>query len=141
MNESGFWQWLRDKMRCYWDAERIENGLACGVPDVNYGVPSHQGWIELKWLKKFPVRKTTKVRIHHWTGVQKQWLLRRGKVSGNCWMMIRVEDEVFLFSYDQTMLVETWTKSEWRMNCRFYSTVGAFKAMPFFQLLEKGHKV
>ena len=136
--ESDFWKFLRDKMTGYWTAERVENILTAGTPDVSYGVPSHQGWIELKYMRQFPKRDTTKVKIKHWEPIQKQWIVKRGMVSGNCWMMIRVEDEIFLFSYDQTYLVEEWTKREWRMNCSGYWTAGAFDPMAFFKLLEAG---
>lgn len=59
----------------------IENRVGIGTPDVNY----LDGWIECKWVRRWPVREETIVEIDHFTKEQKLWLRerwRRGGVTG-----------------------------------------------------------
>jgi len=138
MNESEFWQFLKDKMKQYWTADRIEDMLKAGIPDVSYAVPNHQGWIELKYMKEFPKKNTTKVRIYHWTPIQKAWMRKRGRVNPNVWLLVMVDEEIFLFSYKQLIFIEEWTAAEWRAKAAGYWYKGAFDAMQAFQTLNTG---
>ena len=52
-----------------WDAVAVENPVHPGTPDVNCIL----GWIELKWLRAWPVRADTVVKIEHFTRQQRVW--------------------------------------------------------------------
>lgn len=114
MNESSFWVYLKGLMKQRWDATRIESDTGAGIPDVSYGVPTGNGWIELKYLPAFPKKSSTPIKMSHFTSQQKMWLKRRGRIAGNVWLLVRVEDEFFLFDWQQALLCEAWNQNEWR---------------------------
>lgn len=95
--ESNLWRYLKKKIGKEWDATRHEDLIGSGVPDVSFGYRGNNGWIELKYLKKFPVRATTRIRIPHLTGAQCNWLINRNVKGGNCWILIQIANEYFLF--------------------------------------------
>lgn len=78
------------------DAFSVENPCRPGTPDVNYV----EGWIELKWLEKWPVREATIVRIEHFTPQQRVFLMRRWRKGGNVYLLLQVKDEWLLFDGD-----------------------------------------
>ena len=52
-SEKQFWNLLRDKLpinKMY----RVENKVTKGMPDIHYIHKGKSGWIELKYLDKFP---------------------------------------------------------------------------------------
>lgn len=75
------------------DAVAVENPANPGTPDVNY----IEGWIELKWLRSWPARQDTIVRIDHYTNQQKIFAVRRRRKGGNCWLLLQVRDQWLLF--------------------------------------------
>lgn len=73
----------------------IENPLGPGTPDVNYVL----GWIELKWLRRWPMKETTTVQLPHFTLQQRRWLRDRWKVGAdNAWLLLQVQREWLLFT-------------------------------------------
>ena len=68
-------------------------GVPAGTPDVNYS----EGWIELKWLRYWPVRDNTVVRIDHFTDKQREFLKRRWELGGNAWLLLQRRQEWLLF--------------------------------------------
>lgn len=74
------------------DAVPIENPIRAGTPDVNY----IEGWIELKWLKTWPIRAGTIVQIPHYTDQQKIWHYRRRRAGGQSWFLLQVRREWLL---------------------------------------------
>lgn len=99
MDESGFWSYIEKGMKGRWDASRHEDLLGLGVPDVSFGCGGQNGWIELKYLPKFPKRPATPVKIRHYTNEQKIWLRKRGKAGGSTWLFLRIEKEFLLFHW------------------------------------------
>lgn len=85
------WASLKKAMGSRWHAQRHEDVLAQGIPDVSYGASGVQGWIELKCLEAWPVRPDTVVKIDHLTQEQRAWLYLRGKAGGRTWLLLRVE--------------------------------------------------
>ena len=109
MNESKMWQYLQPKLKVLHPI-RIENVLSYrGIPDVNYAF----GWIELKYIKDYPKRPTTPVRIRHYTSLQKNFLCRRLRMGENMFVLLRVKNDWFLFAdeYSFSILGEM-TKSK-----------------------------
>ena len=117
MNESTLWDYVKKGMSGRWLATRIETVTSLGVPDVTYSVKGVHGWIELKWVPKAPVKQSTKMRLSHLTEQQKQWIFSRGKLAGDVWLLVRVEDEFFLFDHKFIHDIQQMTIDEWRVNC------------------------
>ena len=85
MSESAMWDAIRPVLKKY-HPTRIESPMSPGVPDVNYTY----GWIELKYLERWPVRPTTPVRIEHFTKQQRVWLTRRVVAGGRAFLLLKV---------------------------------------------------
>jgi len=85
MSEANYWTKVRP-MLFGWDPVRIENRAALGTPDVNH----IHGWIELKWMPKWPVRADTPVTIDHFTAQQKTWLRRRCVSGGKAHVLLGI---------------------------------------------------
>lgn len=72
----------------------VENPVRPGTPDVNY----IEGWIELKWLRRWPANSWTNVRIDHFTIQQRRFLRDRYERGGNAWLLLQVGREWLLFT-------------------------------------------
>ena len=72
----------------------VENPVRPGTPDVNYV----EGWIELKWLRRWPKQADTVVRLEHFTLRQRRWLRDRCKAAGQAWLMLQCGQEWLLFT-------------------------------------------
>jgi len=78
------------------DATSVENPAYPGTPDIQF----IGGWIECKYLEDWPVRKTSTVRIPHFTQQQRVWLLRRElarkklpkelRICGRCYLILYI---------------------------------------------------
>lgn len=90
------------------DAVPVENPVMPGTPDVHY----MDGWIELKWLRAWPARPGTIVRIEHYTPQQKLWIRRRHLAGGNVFLLLQVRKEWMLFTHPATMEVGKLTKQQ-----------------------------
>lgn len=76
------------------DAVAVENPAYPGTPDVNY----IGGWLELKWLRRWPENADTDpVLIRHFTQQQRVWLSRRCRRGGRAWLLLQVGQEYLLF--------------------------------------------
>lgn len=74
------------------DPISVENRVGPGTPDVNF----IEGWMELKWLRRWPVTDSV-VSVRHFTKQQRVWALRRWRRGGNVWIMLQVGHEWLLF--------------------------------------------
>lgn len=72
----------------------VENPIIPGTPDVNY----IGGWIELKWLRRWPKLISSTVKIDHFTPQQRHWLRKRWEMGGSAWLLLQVRLEWLLFS-------------------------------------------
>ncbi len=76
------------------DAVSVENPAGPGTPDVNY----IGGWIECKWLRAWPKRVGTVVKLDHPLLIsQKVWIKRRIRRGGRAWVMLQRGREWLLF--------------------------------------------
>lgn len=76
------------------DAMSVENPVGPGTPDINF----IGGWIECKWLRAWPKKPETPVRLDHpLTPQQKAWLRRRRRRGGEAWVMLQCGREWLLF--------------------------------------------
>jgi hypothetical protein len=104
MSEHRLWEYLRDGMGGAWAAQRHEDKLSTGIPDVSYSISRH-GWIELKYISTKPSKSTSILRIPHYTEDQRNWLTSHGSRAGLCFLLLQVE---------KTYMVFDWTKA-WRV--------------------------
>lgn len=72
----------------------VENGGCCpGTPDVAY----IGGWIETKWLREWPARPDTVVRLDHpLTPQQRLWHRLHARLGGVSWVLLQVRQEWLL---------------------------------------------
>lgn len=70
----------------------VENPCLPGTPDVNYV----EGWVELKWLREWPSKAETPVRLDHYTVQQKVWAYLRRRAGGQCWFLLQCGREWLL---------------------------------------------
>ena len=104
-DEKALWQYIKNQMGNIWDAQRHEDKITLGIPDVSFGANGINGWMELKHVKKYPVKLKSPIIIRHFTNYQKLWLERRQKYAGNCWLLIRIEEDFYLFEGNKIRLV------------------------------------
>jgi len=84
--EQAMWQALRPIMLGT-HAVRIESSsTGAGIPDVECIF----GWMELKYLDKWPARCNTKIRIKHFTKEQRSWLLLRERLGEATFLMVKI---------------------------------------------------
>ncbi len=94
------------------DAVPIENRLKAGTPDVNYV----GGWMELKWLRNWPVYGGF-VMLPHYTHGQRLWLRRRGKRGGVAMLVLQVNKHWLFFDWEYSWWVgRTETKVDLERN-------------------------
>lgn len=112
MIETSAWDSIQPTLKALGlDPIRVENVLHPGHPDVDY---TH-GNIELKYMKAFPVRPETKVRVPKLEGEQVAWITRRTQKGGLAWLLVRVGSEWFLWAGKDVWEVrQGLTQAEWR---------------------------
>lgn len=93
------WQYLARSLRGRWHAQRHEDRLTPGIPDVSWACEGKDGWLELKALRAWPKRADTPVRVGL-TAEQAAWLEARGRLGGGrCHVLVRVGQEHLLFDW------------------------------------------
>lgn len=103
------------------DGVSIECPIQPGVPDVNYTL----GWLELKWLKEFPKRETTAVKIPHWSPSQKAWISKRLKAGGRVHVLIQCKREWVLLGGEKAIKhLNQATRLQLIEFCDWYSNNG-----------------
>jgi Mesyanzhinovviridae DNA helicase len=85
----------------------VEMKFGRGTPDVNY----IEGWIELKWLRGWPVKEGP-VAISHYTNHQRLWLKRRWEKGGKSFLLLQVKKEWLIFAGCDAPPVGTLTREE-----------------------------
>lgn len=112
-NEAAMRQYIRDGLhRVGFLTTHHEDMLNVGLPDMSYSGNQQHGWIELKYLRAWPKRVDTVVRIEHYTKEQRAWLLRRGQLGGNCFLLLRVGREHLLLGWITAQLVGELNRTE-----------------------------
>ena len=96
---------------------RIENSFFKGIPDVNYLINGCEGWIELKYREKFPVRTKTPIKLNHFTKEQKLWHKIRVENGGRTFMFLKIDKTYYLFKGDNIQLVGSLNRKEMENKC------------------------
>jgi len=83
-----------------WDVQSHEDQFSEGIPDLSFGHQGINGWIELKQIATWPFSPQGLAKPQKFTSEQVNWLLRRGKKGGHCFILVKVgKDEYFLFDH------------------------------------------
>jgi len=114
--EKALWDTLRKGMQGRWVAQRFEDKLSYGIPDVGFvlkeGGP--YGFIELKRIRAFPKRGATPVRIphtNHWK-IQQAWIERVGGLTNAVFLLLQVDRDYFLFDWNAAQVVGQLCKQD-----------------------------
>lgn len=121
MSEKADWKYFRDKMkfpRDRWD--RIENGVGVGMPDTNYCVNGHEGWLEFKSPLE-PKRPGTPLfgSNHNLSQDQKNWFNRQITAGGRAYIFIATDKRMMLIhgryadAINELTVEELVEASEW----------------------------
>lgn len=106
MSESNLWAYIRNRFRTIGEFERVENSISAGMPDVNYCINSVDGWIELKYVARWPIRdRIVKVGMR---GSQYAWFrkrIRRCKPRHN-FLLAQVGSDYLLFRVNNLIILE-----------------------------------
>lgn len=96
--ENTFKKYLVRTMGTRWDVQSHEDSYSENIPDLSFGLCNINGWIELKQIEKWPARKETLLKPSKYTSGQVNWLNKRNKKGGHCFVMMKVgSDDYFLF--------------------------------------------
>lgn len=114
MAEHALWRTLQGKLRNVpqFIFQRHEDKFSEGIPDTSFSGMGHNGWIELKFAAKWPVRATTPLRLPHYTPEQRIWLREHGEAGGRCWLFLQVGNEYLLFDWRASQQVGKATRVE-----------------------------
>lgn len=107
MSETNFRHYVRDGLSKYGHIVQVENSILPGHPDTNYCIRSNSifeelsegqaGDMELKYIKEWPKREKTVVKIDHYTKEQRIWIFKRAMAFGSVFLFVQVKNEYFLF--------------------------------------------
>ena len=82
-----------------------EDAVNEGIPDVSRGYQGHTIWVELKHVHEWPKMDNTTVRLHRYTLEQRAFLWNRGRITNHCFLLLQVEEELFLFGHTAAQAV------------------------------------
>jgi len=117
-SERQMWDRLRPLLiKQKFDPVRMENSAMPGTPDVNY----IEGWIELKYIPRWPVRWSS-LKISHYTSEQRAWLMRRWNQGGRCFMLLRVDHDWMLFDGWTAQMVGELNRVQLLELCLWHTT-------------------
>jgi hypothetical protein len=92
MSEAAAWSTLRTKLKAARaHVQRFEDKLQAGIPDANFCLNGREVWLEGKFLKEYPKRETTKVKV----GIrpeQATWHESRLLAGGEVFIWVREPD-------------------------------------------------
>ncbi len=99
MKETKMWKELKKAFKevvPYGLIERIESSITPGIPDIHYRTAQHEGWVELKQLKR---------RRDHWVVPfrpgQFAWLNKYYILNGVSVLVATIDTDWYFFMDDQ----------------------------------------
>ena len=116
-----------------WHTMPVENKAHYGTPDLNAAkeliletnlLSQHrlaiEIWIEFKIVEEWPKKAATKIKIKHFSKEQKVWLKTRIKHNPNCFIIVQIEEDHFLYKATTEVinnLGSNWTAQQMNDNC------------------------
>lgn len=108
--ENTFKKYLMRIMGTRWDAQSHEDKYSIGIPDLSFAIRGVNGWIELKQIAKY---KSPTMKPAKYTSPQVNWLNRRNKHGGGCFVFVKVESDYYLFTADKARAIADGQSQEW----------------------------
>ncbi len=107
--EKRFVNWFIDELRGFFDFQKHEDKYTEGIPDLSYAGYDVDGWIEVKYQERLPVRPGTPLRLDHpLTTAQRRWLRRRGREGGGrCFVLLGLGSGEVLLTH-HTLLYDSY---------------------------------
>ncbi len=146
MKESDLWRYVGGGLAGRWHATRIESSSGNGVPDVTFAIPSNipgikgtQGFLELKYIPKWPVKASTLVKLPL-RAEQKLWISNRGKVAGNVWVLCRIDNDFFLFNDIQALHASEGRDVRWWFTSNFLYCCKHLDFKALLNILYEGYR-
>lgn len=135
MSERLLWQKFRAALGGKAHLQRIESFTAAGIPDVEYCCDGESGWIELKY-GKMPAKGGTAVfkSQRGLAPAQVEWLVCRRRNGGRSWILVGIEDNLFLVDGLKAPSFNSWTMHEFAHNAVWLNT-GAMGVREWGELL------
>ncbi len=135
--ESGLYQRFKHiLLPCPIELKRVENSMDTGTPDVYYYTESNEGWIELKHIPRFPVRRGTPIRIPFRPG-QYSWFKARFRLNPKTtyFLIVQIYDVVFMFK--NSNVKEVYSFPELVHLCSYQWTVGRAHQAEIYRVLNE----
>lgn len=102
--EAAYWPTVRENLSPFGILRRVENGVGGGDGDVIYcltrpkpGSLASTGFIELKSLPSYPVRRSTPIRPPHLSKDQVLFAEDWAAAGGRAWLLLRAPPWTLLF--------------------------------------------
>ena len=104
------------------EATRHEDTYLAGIPDISYGLRKVNGWIESKYINKWPKARRGVVRFRRYTTKQRNWTIRRQKAGGHCYIILLIGKDIksrefIIFSGHLAKKLGCMSRSEMYHNC------------------------
>jgi len=81
--------------------QRIESeATGSGIPDTLIDYRGIRAYVEFKFVKEWPKRGTTTIKLPHFSGLQRQFLVRHGREAGHCYLFLLIGDTYLLFPWN-----------------------------------------
>ncbi len=112
MNEASFKRYIKNGLKMRAKVQHIESPYtALGIPDTFFSMSNKvAGWIEFKFMKSFPKRKTTVIKLTNVTKEQKLWILVHGRLNRRTFLFLKVgKDEYLLYDCYSTQKIGNLT--------------------------------
>lgn len=111
--ENSFKRYLVNKMGTRWDVQSHEDKHSAGIPDLSFAVNGVNGWIELKQIVDY----SDNMRPQKFTCLQINWLAKRGKHGGNCYVFVKVAKDYYLFDAVFAAAIAEGRCESWYRSC------------------------
>lgn len=134
MRESSFWRSIKAGLLKETNDIFLERIESCNAPDVFYCRRGYVGWIELKYLKKYPVKQ---LKISHFTPGQKLWLKTLTRKGGKAYLLLRVEKDTFIIDGSFSFNLEV-TK-EWLIENSLFCWFNKINFSQLLRILEEDY--
>lgn len=83
----------------HYDGMAVENRVRPGTPDVAY----IGGWVELKWLRRWPKNaEVSHVHLDHFTPQQRVWLKNHWRKGGRAFLLLQANQQDWLLFDGET---------------------------------------
>lgn len=135
MKEKQLWAFIRSKCRGKWLAQRHEDRVSVGIPDVSFALQGiGHGWIELKSVN-CQLSSSAIVRVPHFTESQRAWVNDFGVIGGGCFVVLAVNGYILLFGSEASDKIGKCTFGELVTLSLYGAHSGKFDATVFLSVI------